>query len=80
MSGPHGLWLSPRQGGRAIENRGPHPPPAPVEDPGLSPYDKVMQHRRRILVWDWVLVLIALVLVIAASGFHGDHSRAITQR
>jgi hypothetical protein len=74
MSGPYGLWLSPRQGRRVIENRRSPPMPAPAEDPSLSPYDRMMQHRRRILARDWILALIALGLVIAASCLHRDRA------
>jgi hypothetical protein len=45
-----------------------------VIDSSLSPYDRILASRRRTFVRDWILVLIALGLAIAASVFRSDRS------
>ncbi|HLZ74913.1 hypothetical protein [Phenylobacterium sp.] len=44
-------------------------PPAPA-DP--SPSDRFLAHRKTILLRDWILALIALGLILAASAFHSE--------
>ncbi len=72
MSGPHGLWLSPRQGRRLMETQRSPPMSASNHHPELSPYERVMRRRRRTLVRDWILVAIALGLAITAGVFRND--------
>jgi hypothetical protein len=50
--------------------------PMTVKESGLSPYDRFMAHRRRIFLRDWILVLIALGLAIAAGAFNSDRIRS----
>ena len=44
----------------------------PVKESDLSPCDRFLAHRQRIFIRDWILVLIALGLAIAAGAFHSD--------
>jgi hypothetical protein len=55
--------------------------PMPLKDLNPSPCDRLLAHRRNIFLRDWILVLIALGLAIAAGTFRSDrglsaHSRA----
>jgi hypothetical protein len=45
-----------------------------LKDSNLSPCDRLLAHRRNIYRRDWILVLIALGLAIAAGTFRSDRS------
>jgi hypothetical protein len=44
----------------------------PLKDSSLSPSDRFLAHRRKIFLRDWILVLVALGLAIAAGAFYRD--------
>jgi hypothetical protein len=45
-----------------------------LKDPHPSPADRLLARRRVIFVRDWILVLIALGLAIAAGTFSSDRN------
>lgn len=47
-----------------------------VRDSNLSPSERFLAHRRKIFLRDWILVLIALGLAIAAGAFNSDRIRS----
>ena len=47
--------------------------PMPTEHPNLSPCDRMIRRRERIFIRDWILVLVALGLALAAGAFRPDH-------
>jgi hypothetical protein len=47
-----------------------------LKDSSLSPCDRPLAPRRTIFIRDWILVLIALGLLIAAGAFHRDRGPA----
>jgi hypothetical protein len=51
-------------------------PPMSTRETSPSPCDRILAHRRQIFLRDWLLVLIALGLAIAAGAFHSDHSKS----
>jgi hypothetical protein len=48
--------------------------PMSLNDSNLSPADRFLANRRKIFLRDWILVLIALGLAIAAGTFRSDRS------
>jgi hypothetical protein len=49
-------------------------PAPPLGKPDLSPGDRFLARRRTIFLRDWILALIALGLVLAASVFRSEPS------
>ncbi len=47
-----------------------------LNDSSLSPCDRLLAHRRRVFLRDWILVLIALGLALAAGAFRGDRIKS----
>ena len=47
-----------------------------VRDSNLSPSKRFLAHRRKIFLRDWILVLIALGLAMAAGAFHNDRIKS----
>ena len=50
--------------------------PMSLKDSNPSPYDRLLARRRTIFLRDWILVLIALGLAIAAGAFRSDRSQS----
>jgi hypothetical protein len=48
----------------------------PLKDSSPSPSDRFLAHRRKIFLRDWILVLVALGLAIAAGAFHTDRIKS----
>jgi hypothetical protein len=48
----------------------------PLKDSSLSPCDRFLADRRQTFLRDWILVLIALGLAMAAGAFHGDRIKS----
>ena len=47
-----------------------------LKDSNLSPSDRFLAHRRKIFLRDWILVLVALGLALAAGAFHSDRIKS----
>jgi hypothetical protein len=47
-----------------------------LKDSGLSPANRFLAHRRKIFLRDWILVLVALGLAMAAGAFHRDRIKS----
>ncbi len=47
-----------------------------LKDSTLSPCDRLLARRRKVFIRDWILVLIALGLLIAAGAFHRERTPA----
>jgi hypothetical protein len=47
-----------------------------LKDLSLSPCDRLLADHRQTFIRDWILVLIALGLAVAAGAFHGDRIKS----
>ena len=47
-----------------------------LKDSSLSPCGRLLADRRQTFIRDWILVLIALGLAVAAGAFHSDRIKS----